>query len=98
MQMNNHQKRLWKEMIELIQSYLDSQEKDFNKLVGNLEGALDATEINDTALINQWYEFWTPLEIHRALNRSNTEPQSMKKELKSMQKFLIEILEKKFTE
>ena len=54
-------------MISLIDSYLNNENQDFYEIVGKLEGALDASEIKDNDLINQWYDFWTPLEIRRAI-------------------------------
>ncbi len=41
--MNEHQRRLWESMIDLIESYLNNENKDFYCIVGKLEGALDLT-------------------------------------------------------
>ena len=87
--MNEHQKRLWQSMIDLIQSYLDGETQDFYNIVGKLEGALDASEIKDSALVNQWYDFWTPLEIRRAVEGNNINEAQAKKELISMKEFLV---------
>lgn len=67
MEMNDHQHKLWENMIGLIDSYLNDENRDFYAIVGKLEGALDASEIKDSNLINQWYDFWTPLETRRAI-------------------------------
>jgi len=76
-------------MIELIQSYLDGETKDFYALVGKLEGALDASEIKDDALINKWYDVWMPLEIRRATEGNNVNLEAVIKELKIMEEFLL---------
>ena len=86
--MDDHQKRLWGYMIELIESYLNGTSNNFSDLVGALEGALDASEITDTTLINSWYDFWTPLEIQRALNENNLDKKSATKHLTNMLDFL----------
>ena len=52
MKMTDHQRQLWKDMINLIESYLNNP-VDFYKLVGNLEGTLDALESTNTEIINQ---------------------------------------------
>ncbi len=54
-------------MIELIQSYLHGETRDFYSIVGQLEGALGAAEFKDKSVISEWYDYWTPLEIRRAV-------------------------------
>ena len=46
MKMDEHQHRLWKKMIDLIESYLSNETQDFYGIVGKLEGALDAIDNN----------------------------------------------------
>ena len=87
--MNDHQQRLWQTMIDLIQSYLNGETSDFYSLVGQLEGALDASDIQDNVLINRWYDFWTPLEIRRAVQGNNIDQQKAIEELSEMKKFLL---------
>ena len=87
--MNEHQQRLWQSMIELIQSYLNGDTEDFYGLIGKLEGALDASEIKDDALINKWYDVWLPLEIRRATEGNNINMEAAIKELKRMEEFLL---------
>jgi hypothetical protein len=89
MEMTDHQQRLWQSMIDLIQNYLDGKTEDFYGLVGKLEGALDASEIKNEVLINRWYEFWTPLEIRRAVEGNNVQRAKAIEELKRMKKFLL---------
>lgn len=36
---------------------------DFYEITGKLEETMDASEIKDSIFINQWYDFWTPLEV-----------------------------------
>lgn len=71
--MNEHQHRLWQSMIDLIDSYLIDENQDFYEIVGKLEGVLDASEIKDSNLINQWYDYWTPLEIRPCGRRKTTQ-------------------------
>lgn len=87
--MNDHQERLWQCMIDLIQDYIDNDAVDFYNLVGKLEGALDAADIKDAALVKQWYDFWTPLEIQRALKGHSIEKSNVINELIEFKNFLI---------
>jgi hypothetical protein len=90
--MNKHQHRLWKNMVDLIESYLSNETQDFYGIVGKLEGALDASEIKDNDFINQWYEFWTPLEIRRAVEGKEVNRTKAAEELIAMKKFLVKHL------
>lgn len=92
MEMNDHQHNLWKNMIELIDSYLNNENRDFYAIVGKLEGALDASEIKDSNLINQWYNFWTPLETRRAVEGTQPNKEKAIEELKAMKSFLVKHL------
>jgi hypothetical protein len=89
MEMNPHQQRLWQNMILLIESYVEGKNQDFSDVVGKLEGALDASEIKDNDLINQWYDFWTPLEIHCSIEGKNVNKELALQELKAMKNFLV---------
>ena len=89
MKMNKHQLRLWQSMINLIQAYLDGKTDDFYGIVGKLEGALDASEIKDSTITNEWYDFWTPLEIRRSIEGNNVTKAKAIDELGKMQKFLL---------
>jgi hypothetical protein len=90
--MNEHQRRLWRSMISLIQSYLNGKTDDFYGIVGELEGALDASEIKDVELINQWYDFWTPLEIRRAVEGNKVDKMQCSEDLENMKRFLLKNL------
>lgn len=87
--MTDHQSKLWQSMIDEIQSYLDGATEDFYDLVGRLEGALDASEIQDKLLVNQWYDFWTPLEIRRSIEGNNVDKKKVVNELIKMKTFLL---------
>lgn len=89
MEMTDHQKRLWQSMIDLIEGYLNGESNDFYGLVGKLEGALEAADIKDKKLINEWYDFWTLLETRRAVEGNNIDKQNAIRELKMMKEFLL---------
>jgi hypothetical protein len=90
--MNKHQHQLWKSMIDLIESCLHNEAQDFYGIVGKLEGALDASEIKDTFLINQWYDFWTPLETRRSVEGNQVNRVKAMDELAAMKEFLVKNL------
>lgn len=92
MKINKHQHRLWKNMIDLIESYLNNESQDFYGIVGKLEGALDASEIKDNDLINQWHDFWTPLETRRAVEGKEVNRTKAVQELAAMKEFLVKHL------
>jgi hypothetical protein len=87
--MTEHQRRLWKEMIDLIESY-SRGEIEFGTLVGSLEGALDAAEFSDRGLVKRWYDAWTPLETHRAVRGSAVPMGEVMTSVEAMKRFLIE--------
>jgi len=86
--MNMHQLQLWQSMIDLIKNYLSGKAQDFYDIVGKLEGALDAAEIKNTDLIQEWYNYWTPLEIRRAMQGNNVDINKAREELMLMLIFL----------
>ena len=84
-------------MIDMISQYLEHTSSDFYSLVGNLEGALDASELKDTELVTKWYEYWGPLEIRRANQAYMGEDvayDDVKEELSAMMEFLRSIEKK----
>lgn len=87
--MNEHQQILWQNMVDLIESYIDGQTEDFYGIVGKLEGALDAAEIEDNNLIKEWYDVWIPLEIQRSTENNNIDKSKALERLKNMKKFLL---------
>lgn len=90
--MNEHQHRLWKNMVDLIEGYLNNETQDFYGIVGKLEGALDASEIRDNDVINQWYDFWTPLETRRIVEGKEVNRDKAVQELTAMKEFLLKHL------
>lgn len=92
MKMTDHQKRLWQSMADLIQNYLDQKTNDFSGLVSKLEGALDASDIKDDELVNEWYDFWTPLEIRRSIEKNDVNKEKAIEELIKMKKFMLKSL------
>ena len=94
MNFSDHQKRLWQSMIDMISQYLEQPTSDFYGLVGNLKGALDASELKDTELITEWYEYWGPLEVLRAsaaCKGRKVAYDDAKEDLKAMMQFLCSI-------
>lgn len=89
MNMTKHQQHLWQSMIDLIRGYLNEETSDFYGIVGKLEGALDATEIKDITIIDQWCQYWTPLEIRRAIEGNNVSKGKAMEELTSMKEFFL---------
>ena len=79
---------LHSEMIDLIESYINNETQDFYGIVGKLEGALDASEIKEDSLINQWYDFWMLLETRRAVEGNQVNRTKAIKELIAMKEFL----------
>ena len=91
MHLNDHQKRLWQHMIDLIDDFLNEKNNDFVMLVGSLEGALDAAGIANHALIKNWYDFWAPLEMRCAIEGNQVNKEKATQELCSMRNFLIHV-------
>ncbi|WP_458250538.1 hypothetical protein [Geobacter anodireducens] len=61
-------------------------------MVGELEGALDASEIKDYDLIDRWYDYWTPLETRRVIQGNNVDKVKAIDELVAMKSFLLSYL------
>jgi hypothetical protein len=62
---NEHQTKLWQNMINSIENYHNGKLNYYN-FVSELEAAMDAGEFQDEHLVKKWYELWTPLENLRA--------------------------------
>ena len=89
--MNEHQHRLWLRMLRAIERYRDGA-INLSSLVGELQGALDAGEFRDVALTDQFYDFWSPLEIDNAVLGGEGKYEETRKEVDAMQRFLLEHL------
>jgi len=86
-EMNEHQKRVWKRMISSIDAYRSSR-TGFYKMVGDLEGGLDAGEFNDQTLVRGFYDVWGDLEIARAIDGDNVRYAEVDDPLDAMERFL----------
>ncbi|MEM7382785.1 MAG: hypothetical protein AAF400_00405 [Bacteroidota bacterium] len=93
MKFNEHQSRLWGNMIRAIEDFRKEKIQYFD-LVYGLESALYAGEFKDQNLIKQWYDYWTPLEILAATKGNNVLPEDINEDLKLMESFLKSILSK----
>ena len=87
MQFNEHQNRLWRIMINLIEDFRKGK-ISYTALVYGLEGALDAGEFKDRIMIDQWYDYWTPLEILSATKSDTTTIEEIGEDLSAMDFFL----------
>jgi len=87
MEFNEHQTRLWAEMLKSTESYRKG-ELPYSDFVYGLEGSLDAGEFQDKELIEQWFSFWTPLEILSATKGDSTTIEDADRYLLEMEMFL----------
>lgn len=87
MQFNEHQNRLWRNMISVIEDFRKGKIQ-YSDAVNGLEGALEAGEFKNETLIGQWYDYWTPLEILNATKGDNTTVEDADKYLLAMETFL----------
>ena len=87
MEFNELQLRLWNDMLKAIEDFRDGKIKYFD-LVYGLEGALDAGEFRDKSLVEQWYDYWIPLEILSATKGNSTTIYDVNKHLLVMEEFL----------
>ena len=90
-EMNEHQHCLWLRMLEMVESYRQ-RAISFPQLVGELQGALDAGEFRDQALVEQFYDLWQPLEITNAVKGTNATHEEVSRDVEAMQNFLLEHL------
>ena len=84
---NEHQTRLWRNMISLIEDFRKGKIQ-YSNVVYGLEGALNAGDFKDEILIKRWYDFWTPLEILFATKGDSTSIEDADKYLSAMKVFL----------
>src|SRR5437867_10599738 len=90
-EMNDHQKLISKRMISSLDAYRSSR-TGFYKMVGDLEGGLDAGEFRDQTLIREFYDLWGELEIARALDGDAVPFAEVDDEVDAMQRFLRDTL------
>jgi hypothetical protein len=63
--MGEHQLRLWRHMFEATEEFLAGL-KTLAELTNLLEASLDAAEIKDKGLVNEFYQYWDSLECVNA--------------------------------
>jgi len=76
-------------MVELLDAY-QAGNIDFFRLVGELEGALDAGEFQNSDFTKQWYQLWTPLEVTRAVKGSDVRYEEVASDLNALRRFLAD--------
>jgi hypothetical protein len=84
---DEHQSRLWKNMIESIKKFRVG-DMLYSDLVGELQGALDSGDYQDKELVLKWYNLWSPLEILNAKYGNGVLIEDAEKCLFEMQVFL----------
>lgn len=92
--MTEHQIRIFTSMLQEIKRYSNSR-MHFSKFVTTLEGMFEAAEIKDQNTIDNFYRYWTPLEITNGYYAdSGKEPQfsDVDKHLVDLTKFLESVL------
>lgn len=75
-------------MISIIADFRN-EKIQYSSLVYGLEGALDAGEFKCDALIKEWYDYWTPLEILSATKGNDTTIEDTRDYLFQMEEFLM---------
>lgn len=78
-------------MLQKIEQFRHGELR-YDELVGELEGALDASEIKDKNLVSKWYDLWTPLEIARASKGCSIQPVEINNPLNAMVEMIEEAL------
>jgi hypothetical protein len=76
-------------MIQLVDVY-QAGGMDPPRLVGELEGALDAGDFREQALVQRWYELWGPLEVHGAVRGSRAAVADVAEDLAALRCWLVE--------
>ena len=78
-------------MLGMVESYRTGA-ISLPQLVGELQGALDAGEFEDEALVEQFYDLWQPLEITNAVKGKDATYKEVARDAEAMQNFLLEHL------
>jgi hypothetical protein len=87
MQLSEHQKRLWCNMISAIEDFRKGKIQ-YTTLVYGLESSLDAGEFSCQTIVGEWYDQWTPLEILSAIHGDEITIDDADKYLLAMDIFL----------
>ena len=91
MEFNDIQLKFWLDILKLIEDFRKG-EISYEDLVFGLEGCLDMGEYKNEALIYQWYDYWTPLEILSATKGNNATLEEGDKYISNMEAFLKSFL------
>ena len=92
--MNQLQLHSWNQMVALIKEFEDGK-IPYHRLVDGLEASLDDADFKDQALVQAWYEFWTPLEeldVETSHEIEDVSPSQVRPLLKRLKDFLVEQL------
>jgi hypothetical protein len=90
---NELQSKLWNSMINTIEDFR-KERIQYSTLVCKLEGTLDAGDFKNKSLVEQWYNYWTPLEILSATKGDSVTIEDVDKYLLAMETFLRSVLQK----
>ena len=90
MRFSDHDKKLWSEMADLCERFLNRQ-ASVKSLVTGLEGLLGAGEFGDKELRDRWYSFWLPLEIRNATGEVGWSPDAAR-EAEAMRTFIYDAI------
>ena len=88
---NKYQSKLLQSMLDSIEAYRKG-ELPYYDLVYSLEGTLDAGEFKNEKMVEQWYSYWTPLEIWSATKVNNVTIEDVNQNLSDMELFLNRLL------
>jgi hypothetical protein len=84
---NAQQLRLWRGMVKSIGDFRRGELRYYD-LVGALEAALDAGDFKNRGLVENWYDFWTPLESVRAQKGNDVSLDEVGEYLSNLETFL----------
>ncbi len=79
----------------MLQSIKDYQEGKilYEEMVSKLEGAFEASECKDRRISDEWFNFWTPLEIEYATDRMDSNATLVSSCLHDMTGFIERVLD-----
>lgn len=94
---NEYQYKLWCKMLSFIRAFHNG-ELSYWDLVYSLEGALNAGEFKNEGIIEEWYDYWTPLENWSAIKGNNVTVEDVKQNLSDMESFFKRVLLEDFVD
>ena len=92
--MNEHQRRLWQRMMDMLDAYVGGL-LDLKSLINGLEAAFHASEIRDCHLESQFMRFWNRLDGEQDIAEALGVPvddQAVRDCVHNLQHFLKEAL------